>query len=43
MTTQHKTSEYGILRTVSLGYEAAIVRVKELLKEEGSAYSPRST
>ena len=35
MTTQHKTGEYGILRTVSLGYEAAIVRVKELLKEEG--------
>lgn len=35
MTTQHKTSEYGILRTVSLDYEAAIVRVKELLKEEG--------
>jgi uncharacterized protein (DUF302 family) len=35
MTAEEKTSAYGVLRTVAMGYDDAISRVKELLKEEG--------
>jgi uncharacterized protein (DUF302 family) len=30
-----KTTAYGITRTVSLGYDEAIARLRDLLKEEG--------
>ena len=35
MSGTAKTTAYGIMRTVSLGYDEAIARVRDLLKAEG--------
>ena len=35
MSGTAKTTAYGIMRTVSLGYDEAIARLRDLLKEEG--------
>ena len=35
MSTTTETHDFGITRTISASYDAAIARVRELLKEEG--------